>query len=150
MIDEDVSDLVFRLLFCLIFVGLGLEHIFSDTLIQHLMPTWMPMKRLVSFSCGLWLVSFGSLILLGWKLRIAACGLAAFLVVVTLSVHIPGVMFQSASISPENYWMWEILQRTNLVKNLCLLGVCFQLLHHKVGKYSLEKWLESRRENPPS
>jgi len=149
MIDEDISDLAFRLLFCLIFVGLGLEHIFSDTLIQHLMPAWMPMKRLVSFSCGLWLVSFGSLILLGWQLRMAACGLAAFLLVVTAVVHLPGVMFQSSGIQPDAYWMWEILQRTNLVKNICLLGVCFQLLHHKVGKYSLEAWLAKRQNEKP-
>ena len=142
-IDSDVSDLVFRSLFCLIFVGLGAEHIFSDTLIQHLMPEWIPFKRAASLACGVWLVIWGSLIFLGWHLRAAAIGLAAFLVVVTAAVHLPGVVMHPAGLAPENYWMWEILQRTNLVKNICLLGVCFQLLHHKPGKYSLEAYLDS-------
>lgn len=33
--------------------------------------------------------------------------------------------------------MWDILQRSNFVKNLCLLGVCSNLLHHEPGKLSL-------------
>ena len=41
-------------------------------------------------------------------------------------------------------WMWDILQRSNFVKNLCLLSVCFHLLHHKTGKLSLESFLRSR------
>lgn len=144
-ITPDLADFIFRLLFCLIFVGLGGEHIVSDALIQHLMPEWMPMKRAVSIACGLWLTTWGAFILLGWKVRLAAYGLAAFLVVVTLLVHMPGVMFRAPNIPEEHYWMWEILQRTNLVKNLCLLGVCFHLLHHDVGRYSLEHYLAERK-----
>jgi NAD(P)-dependent dehydrogenase (short-subunit alcohol dehydrogenase family) len=30
---------------------------------------------------------------------------------------------------------------SNFVKNLCLLGVCFHLLHHQTGKLSLESYL---------
>jgi len=143
-IDQDTADFLFRALFCLIFVGLGLEHIVSDSLIQHLMPVWMPMKRLVSFLCGIWLVGFGSLILLGWHMRLAAVGLALFLIVVTALVHLPGVMIHPADVPEGSFWMWQILQRTNLVKNLCLLGVCFHLLYHRPGKYSLESWLKRR------
>ena len=143
-ISSDLADLLFRALFCLIFVGLGGEHIFSDTLIQHLMPVWMPVKRTVSMLCGLWLITWGSLILVGWRIRWAAVGLGVFLVIVTIAVHIPGVLFRAPEIPEEQYWMWEILQRSNLVKNLCLLGVCFHLLHHKMGKYSLEAYLQGR------
>ena len=80
-----------------------------------LMPSWVPLPRLVSIACGVWLVSWGGLILLGRHLRWAACG-----------------------------WMWDILQRSNFVKNLCLLGVCFHLLHHEAGKLSLEYFLRGR------
>ncbi len=146
-IDQDVAELLFRLLFSLIFLGLGSEHLFSDALIQHLMPDWMPLKRLVSFGCGMWLVAFGAMIAAGWHVRLAALGLAAFLIVVTALVHMPGVMFHAPQIPEESYWMWEILQRSNLVKNLCLLGVCFHLLYHEPGKYSLTARLAEKKPN---
>lgn len=143
-VSSDLADLIFRALFCLIFVGLGAEHLFSDALIQHLMPEWMPMKRAVSIACGLWLFGWGMMIFIGYKVHVAAYGLALFLVTVTVLVHMPGVMFRAPNIPEDCYWMWEILQRTNLVKNLCLLGVCFNLLHHELGKYSLESYLRTR------
>ena len=68
-LNADWSDLAFRGLFCLIFVGLGGEHIVDDALIQKLMPAWVPYKRLVSLACGLWLFGWGTLVLLGWQLR---------------------------------------------------------------------------------
>ena len=143
-ISTDLADFFFRGLFCLIFVGLGLEHIVSDELIQRLMPEWVPYKRLVSLVCGMWLFFWGTLILIGWRIRWAAIALGAFLVPVTIAVHLPGVIFDPPQIIPEYQWMWDILQRTNLVKNLCLLGVCFHLLHHDVGRYSLEGYLRER------
>ncbi len=144
-INADVADLMFRSLFCLIFVGLGGEHIVSDTLIQRLMPSWVMYPRAVSLLCGFWLLGWGTLIFLGWHIRWAAVALGSFLVVVTVVVHLPGVFHCPATIDPKNRWMWDILQRTNLVKNICLLGVCFHLLHHSVGKYSLEHWRRGGR-----
>ena len=58
-LNANWSDLAFRGLFCLIFVGLGGEHIVDDALIQKLMPAWVPYKRLVSLACGLWLFGWG-------------------------------------------------------------------------------------------
>ncbi len=143
-IDSDLADFLFRALFCLIFIGLGSEHIFSDSLIQHLMPDWMPYRRLVSLLCGIWLVGWGSLILLGWHVKWAAVGLGAFLIVVTVLVHVPAVMLAPDAIPEQYQWLWQILQRSNLVKNLCLLGVCFHLQHHRLGKYSLERYFADR------
>ncbi len=137
-INQDLSDLLFRLLFCLIFIGLGLEHLFSDAMIQKLMPEWLPVKRAVSIACGLWLCGWGSLILIGWRVHLAAIALGVFLVVVTVAVHLPGILVEPEWLPADSAWMWTILQRSNLVKNLCLLGVCFHLQHHEVGKYSLE------------
>lgn len=144
-LNRDQADLIFRALFCSIFVGLGGEHLFHDDLIRRLMPEWMPMQRLVSALCGLWLITWGGMLLLGWRIQLAAKALALFLIVVTLVVHAPGVMIKSLNIPESDYWMWEILQRSNLVKNMCLLGVCLQLHYYELGKYSLEKYLLRRQ-----
>ena len=139
--SPDLIDLLFRLLFCLIFVGLGAEHLYDDQLIQNLMPSWMPAPRLVSMVCGVWLLVWGLLILIGWHLRLAALALGSFLILVTALVHVPGVIHAPVHIPEDYQWMWLVLQRTNLVKNICLLGVCFHLLKHKPGRYSLQHWL---------
>jgi uncharacterized membrane protein YphA (DoxX/SURF4 family) len=138
----DIDDFIFRSLFCLIFVGLGAEHLFSDQLIQKLMPSWVTYPRAASIVCGVWLITFGSLILLGWHLKIAAIALGSFLIIVTAAVHLPGVISAPIEIPEQSLWMWDILQRTNLVKNICLLGVCFHLLNHQPGRLSVEKWLK--------
>ena len=145
-LNRDQADLIFRALFCSIFVGLGGEHLFHDDLIRRLMPAWVPMQRLVSALCGLWLITWGGMLLLGWRIQLAAKALALFLVAVTLVVHAPGVMMKALNIPEADYWMWEILQRSNLVKNLCLLGVCLQLHFHQLGKYSLEEYVKRRRD----
>ncbi len=141
-ISKDMSDILFRALFCLIFLGLGGEHIVSDDLIRRLMPAWVPAPRIVSLLCGLWLVFWGTMILVGYRLRLAATAIAAFLLVVTVTVHVPGLFTGPSNIPADWYWMWDILQRSNLVKNLCLLGVCFHLLHHEVGKYSYKMFIK--------
>ncbi len=140
---KDEAEFVFRSLFCLIFIGLGGEHLLADDLIQKLMPTWMPAKRTVSLICGAWLMFWGLFILIGYRLRTAAIALGTFVVIVTLLVHVPGVIMEPV-LPTEHAWMWIVLQRSNLVKNLCLLGVCFLLLHHKPGKYSLHSLLAKR------
>ena len=142
--NKDISDILFRSLFCLIFIGLGAEHIFSDELIQRLMPSWVPFKRAASILCGVWLVGWGTLIFLGWHLRLAAIALGSFVVIVTLLVHAPGVLRAPIEISSDCIWIWDILQRSNLAKNLCLLGVCFHLLHHSVGRYSVEGYFKRK------
>lgn len=144
-LTEDQCDLIFRALFCSIFLGLGFEHLFSDTLIQHLMPLWVPEKRIISILCGLILVTGGLLIFLGYHLRVGAGLLAVFLIVVTIPVHGVGVFMYPPGLPEESKWMWDILQRTNLVKNLCLLGVCFRFFYYRPGNYSLESFLKNRK-----
>src|SRR5476649_901071 len=100
-LTEDQCDLIFRALFCSIFLGLGFEHLFSDTLIQHLMPIWVPEKRLISIFCGLILVSGGLLIFLGYYIRLGASILALFLVVVTVPVHGVGIFMYPPTLPEE-------------------------------------------------
>lgn len=134
----DLSELMFRALFSSIFLALGAEHLVDDRLIMELMPAWVPAPRLMSVTAGLVLLLGGTMVLLGWQLRRAAWLLGAFLVVVTAVVHIPGVLLPAPSELGQQEWLWVVLQRSNLVKNLCLLGVCVQLGWHRPGRYSVD------------
>jgi uncharacterized membrane protein YphA (DoxX/SURF4 family) len=148
-ISEDTSDLVFRVLFSTIFVGLGLEHLFSDDLLQALIPDWVGDKRLASAAAGVVLLLGGCSILLGYHVHLGAGVLAAFLIVVTALVHGPGLVGRyPESVAPDARWLWQIYQRSNFVKNLCLLGVCVHLFRHQPGRFSLDAWL--RRAKRPS
>lgn len=146
--SKDVSDLIFRLLFSLIFIGLGGEHLVSDDLIQKLMPEWMPSPRLVSIMCGLVLFIGGAMIAVGYQIKVAAIMLGTFLVVVTALVHAPAIQgIESPVADPRDQWMWDTLQRSNFVKNLCLLGVCTMLPYYHTGRWSLEAHLASRKKS---
>jgi uncharacterized membrane protein YphA (DoxX/SURF4 family) len=141
---DDLFEFLFRALFCGIFLALGWEHLFSDNLIQRLMPAWLEPKRAASILAGLWLSVGGVLLFLGYRLRFAAVWLGIFLVVVTVGVHLPGIVQGNSAIPAEMEWMWQILQRTNLAKNICLLGVCFHLWSHQPGRLSLTEVLRVR------
>ena len=143
-ISRDFSDLVFRILFCLIFIALGGEHLFNDNLLQRLMPGWVPAPRLASIMCGLVLLSGGGLIALGYQLRFAALMLGAFLIIVTTVVHGPALFSTPEFIEAESEWLWLILQRSNYVKNICLLGICLLLTNYTPGRWSLENRLNRR------
>ncbi len=138
-LSRDGNELVFRILFSSIFLGLGGEHLLDDRLIQNLMPAWIPTPRLLSVLAGLVLLTGGTMVLVGWRIRQAAWILGIFLVIVTLTVHLPAALLPPPPMPAEAEWMWVVLQRSNLVKNLCLLGVCFQLGYHQLGVYSLDR-----------
>lgn len=143
-LDHDRTDLVFRVLFSSIFLALGLEHLFDDALIRQMMPHLLPFKRAVSVLCGVWLLAGGGMLLAGWRTRTAAAMLGGFLVLVTAAVHLRGVLGLPAGLPGEWNWLWEVYQRSNLVKNICLLGVCFHLLNHEPGRFSLDHLLGGR------
>ena len=136
-LDPDVAELIFRVLFSSIFLGLGGEHIVSDQLIQRLMPPWVPAPRLFSILAGVVLLLGGTMVLVGWQLQAAAWILGVFLIIVTAIVHLPAVVRAPPPMPADAEWMWIVLQRSNMVKNLCLLGVCFLLANHTPGRYSL-------------
>ena len=137
-LSYDATDLIFRLLFSLIFLGLGMEHIFSDELIQGMMPEWIGNKRTASVIAGVVLLTGGSCVAAGYKVHLAAALLGGFLVAVTLAVHLPALFQKPAGLPADWAWLWELYQRSNFFKNLCLLGVCFLLTHHRVGKFALD------------
>lgn len=140
-INHDVSELLFRLLFSSIFVVLGAEHLFRDDLIQQLMPEWVPMKRAASAAIGLILLVGGASIALGVRVQEGAVVLGLFLIVVTLVIHVPGMFQTPEFVARDQNWLWDLYQRSNFIKNVCLLGVCFHLLTHEPGPYTVaELW----------
>jgi uncharacterized membrane protein YphA (DoxX/SURF4 family) len=139
-VDHDVRDLIFRGLFSSIFLGLGSEHLLDDRMIQHFMPAWVGYPVLASRLSGILLLGGGLSILTGFQMQIGARVLGAFLLVVTLAVHVPGVFYVPPQIPPDFGWLWIVFQRSNLVKNLCLLGVCVHLTTLAPGRFSVDGW----------
>ncbi len=145
-VNHDVSELLFRLLFSSIFVVLGAEHLFNDELIQRLMPEWLPMKRVLSVASGVILLVGGASIALGVRVQEGAILLGLFLIVVTLVIHVPGMLQAPDFIAPEDMWLWDLYQRSNFIKNVCLLGVCFHLLTHESGSLTLPRYFQRQRQ----
>ncbi len=85
------------------------------------------------------------MIAVGFRLKWAAIMLGTFLIIVTALVHAPGI---SAAETPVMHvgdiWMWETLQRSNFVKNICLLGVCIMLPYYQLGDWALDSFLKRR------
>jgi putative oxidoreductase len=140
------TDFLFRSLFSLIFIGLGLEHIFQDAQIQSMMPAWLPLKRLISLGVGIILLTGGFSLLCGYKVRLGAIILGIFLITVTITIHLPALTQIPPDLSQDWHWLWNVYQRSNLFKNLCLLGGCFALANHRVSRFSVEYYLTKREE----
>ena len=143
-VDADMRDLIFRGLFSSIFLGLGCEHLLDDHVIQHLMPGWVHFRVLASRLSGVVLLLGGLSILTGYRMQLGARLLGAFLAIVTLTVHVPGCFTVPADIPSDSAWLWTVFQRSNLVKNVCLFGVCVHLTTHAPGRFSIDAWRARR------
>jgi len=143
-VSNDTRDLIFRVLFSSIFLGLGSEHLLDDRLIQHFMPGWVNYPMLASRFSGFVLVISGLSILTGYRIQLGARLLGAFLFIVTLTVHVPGVFQVPPGIPADAAWLWTVFQRSNLVKNLCLFGVCVHLTTQAPGRFSIDAWRARR------
>ena len=139
-VDEGSRDLIFRGLFSTIFLGLGSEHLLDDRLIRHLMPGWIQYPTLASRLSGVVLLLGGLSIAAGYRMQLGARLLGLFLLVVTVTVHLPGIFLVPPDIPPDAAWVWTVLQRSNLVKNVCLFGVCVHLTTQPPGRYSVDAW----------
>lgn len=112
----------------------------DDRLIQHFMPSWIGYPMLASRVSGFVLLLGGMSILAGYRMQFGARLLGAFLFVVTLTVHVPGVFQVPPGIPADTAWLWTVFQRSNLVKNLCLFGVCVHLTTLSPGRFSVDAW----------
>ena len=81
-----------------------------DELILQLMPAWIPLKHLASIASGLVLLGGGTCIALGILVDWAGAMLAAFLVTVTLLIHVPGMLAQlRRALRPDGLFLAALL-----------------------------------------
>lgn len=125
----DVSDLVFRVSFSLIFIVAGLGHFFRpDLMLERLADS--PWYELVSsfgspvvllYATGVTLVAGGVALFLGYRVRPAATLLLLTLVPITVSIH-----FDSGHVGP-------------LLKNVALAGGLVHFAARGSGAYALDR-----------
>ena len=106
-----------------------------------MMPEFLPhyLCQILSILSGILLLSCGLLIAVGIQVRMAATLLGLFLIMVNLTIHGPALFYEPSDLDENWIWLWQVYQRSNFVKNLCLFGVCLHLINHKLGKYKLSK-----------
>jgi putative oxidoreductase len=117
-----------RLLFSLIFILSGIGH-FSAPTIEYAASQGVPMANLLVPLSGILAILGGISVLSGYKARIGALMLLAFLVPVTLMMH--------------NFWdisdpMMRQNQMAHFMKNLALMGTTLLIFHFGSGPYSVD------------
>jgi putative oxidoreductase len=124
-----MADLLFRVLFSLIFVGAGLKHLVRpDDLIARLeaaplawMATAVGRPGLLMTVTGVALLGAGLGLLLGWRTRLSAVTLIAVLVPITVVVDLG----HTANLGP-------------LFKNIALLGGLIHFAASGPGAWALD------------
>jgi putative oxidoreductase len=117
-----------RALFAAIFLGAGPSH-FAPAAIAYARSAGVPFAELLVPASGVLAFSGGLSVLLGWRARLGAAALIAFLVPVTLSLHA--------------FWavpdpMMAQMQYAMFMKNAGLLGGALLILHFGAGPLSLD------------
>lgn len=121
------ADLAGRALLSLIFIGAGLNKIFSfSATAEHMAAHQMPWPYLLLPATILLEAGAGLALLLGWHARIAAASLAAFLVPATVIFHTNLVVAHSTD------------ESIALMKNLAILGGLILAAAHGPGGWSLD------------
>lgn len=118
-----------RIFFSLIFIFSGLGH-FSRETIAYAAQKGLPMAGILTPVTGLLAVLGGLSILFGYRARIGALFLIAFLVPVTLFMH--------------NFWaiqdpMEAQAQFVHFLKNIAMLGAAFMILYFGAGPTSIDE-----------
>jgi putative oxidoreductase len=131
-----------RILFSLIFIIAGTSH-FSATTIGYAAAAGVPLANLAVPASGLLALLGGLSIAFGYRARLGAAAIVAFLVPVTLMMH--------------NFWampdpMMAMMHQAMFMKNVALLGGALFFAYAGAGAYSLDARLATtptRREAPP-
>jgi putative oxidoreductase len=118
-----------RALYSAIFIIAAFGH-FSPTTIDYAAQQGVPLPELLVPVSGILSFTGGLSLLLGYRARLAALLLAAFLVPVTVMMH--------------NFWAIEDplmaqLQQAMFMKNLALFGAALLIAHFGAGPLSLDR-----------
>lgn len=117
-----------RVLFAAIFIVSVVGH-FTSAEITEAAAHGVPLATLVVPIAGLIALIGGVSVLLGFRARLGALLLIAFLVPVTLVMH--------------KFWgvpdpQVAMMQKVHFMKNLSLIGACLLIVFHGSGAYSLD------------
>ncbi len=129
-----ITTLVGRILYSLLFLSAAPGH-FSAATIGYAAAQGVPLASLAVPASGILALLGGLSIALGYKTRLGALALIAFLVPVTFMMH--------------NFWavtdpMMHQLQMVMFMKNLALVGGALTFFVHGAGAYSVDSHLEHR------
>jgi putative oxidoreductase len=128
------TTLVGRILYSLLFIAAAPGHFSSET-IGYAASQGVPLASLAVPASGILALLGGLSIALGYKTRLGALALVAFLVPVTFMMH--------------NFWAvpdptMHQLQMVMFMKNLGLVGAALTFMVHGAGALSLDAWLQRR------
>lgn len=124
----DILAPIGRVLFGLVFVYFGLGH-FSPAMAGYAAASGVPLASIAVPLSGVMAIAGGLSVILGFKTRIGALLLVAFLVPVTFMMH----AFWKAA-DP----MAAMTQQIMFLKNVSMLGGALLLLQRGAGPYSLD------------
>jgi putative oxidoreductase len=128
------TTLVGRILYSILFIAAAPGHFSAET-IGYAASQGVPLANLAVPLSGVLALLGGLSIALGYKARLGALALIAFLVPVTLMMH--------------NFWavtdpMMHQMQMVMFMKNVGLIGAALTFFVHGAGAFSLDAYLERR------
>ena len=130
--------LVGRILFSIIFINSGFFH-FSKAAIDYAGSQNVPMANILVPFSGILAIAGGISIVLGYKARIGAWLIIAFLIPVTIMMH--------------GFWHFndpaeQQIQMTMFLKNTSMLGGAFLIAWFGAGPLSFDERKEDKRKEP--
>ena len=120
-----------RVVLVVIFIKSGVDKLMAPAGLTTLLTNkGFPQPMMFAYLAGAAEVALGILVAIGWKTRIAALALIAFVVFATLLAH--------------NFWaMTDVAARRaneiNFYKNLSIIGALLMLMASGAGRYSVDR-----------
>ncbi|RMG68574.1 MAG: DoxX family protein [Calditrichaeota bacterium] len=120
-----------RILFSLIFIFSGLNHIFNlKAMTQYAASMGVPAAAVLVPLSGLWILVGGAFVLLGYKAKLGGWMLFIFLILAALFMH--------------RFWgvddpMMAQNQMIHFMKNMSMAGAALMITYFGSGPHSLEK-----------
>ncbi len=142
--NRDLTDIIGRIFLGILFFFIGFDFLASGNYHLDILPWWFPMPSFTITIYGLIFLVGGLLFLFGIWIQIATTVLGFLLAFTIAGIHIPGFIEIPVSIRVESEWLWILLLKNNLIRDLSLLGACISYFNHELGNYSLEKILRAK------
>jgi|GEM_PF-3781366 len=142
--NKDLTDILARIFFGLLFIAFGSDLILTGEFRLDVLPWWLPNPSLVVALCGYLLMLGGAMFLAGIWIQVISAVLGFYLAFSIAGIHIPGFIEIPVGVRIECEWLWLLMQKANLLRDLSLLGACIYFFNHELGKYSLETYLRER------